>query len=63
MEPQDQVRQISADRTRVRRGVTSNTQVGCLGERAMLPFVVKPRSPLPEHMREEMKREKEVDEG
>eukprot|EP00913_Durusdinium_trenchii_P006550 g6153.t1 len=35
-------------------------KVGCLGERAMLPFVVKPRSPLPEHMREEMKREKEV---
>ena len=35
-------------------------KVGFLGERTMLPYVEKPRSPLPEYMRKEMEEEKET---
>lgn len=35
-------------------------KVGFLGQRTMLPYVEKPRSPLPEHIRREMAEEKET---
>ena len=35
-------------------------EVGFVGERPLLPLVVKPRSPLPQKIKEEMQKEKEA---